>query len=123
MQHRVRQQAAGRGVPRARRQGTSLPLLQRQRERALLRDGADDVRRRLPFVGERVGAEQVEGPVQRQLDLREGRAEQPAAPHQAGEQREQAGDELARHAGDPEREGQVGAAHHPSVSSHDVDIR
>jgi len=70
-----------------------------------------------------VGAGQVEGSVRGEVDLREGRSQQPAEAHSAGKQREQAGNELARHSGGAAREGQAGRQDPAPVSPSDVYLR
>ena len=55
-------------------------------------------------------AGQVARPIYRQVDLRQGRAQRGPAPHSTGEQREQAGDQLARHPGGPRRQGPSGSS-------------
>lgn len=88
-----------------------------------MRDGADGVAGRLQLEQQRVVSGQVEGTVQGALGVREGRSERSAETHPAGEQREQAGDELEGHAGGAAREGVAGAEDHALVQAFDVDIR
>ncbi|TNM86966.1 hypothetical protein fugu_007196 [Takifugu bimaculatus] len=122
VQHGARQQAAGLGLPGHERQRPRLPAVQRQRQRPLLRRGRDALAGGLRHQRRRVGAGQVEGQVRRGLVVRQGRAQQPAAPHPPGEQRQQAGDQLPRHPGGPPGEGQAGAEDHRHLQTHHLHL-
>ena len=88
-----------------------------------MRGGGDDHVHRLHEEGHVLDAGQVAGLVHGAVDLLQGRAQLLAAAHQAGEQREQAGDELARRAGGAGGEGGAVFEGDKQLQAHDEHLR